>query len=460
MREVTFNFPVQVIAHILGLPRADYPRFQRWAIELTSVTANWERGMAASAALRDYFAEVMAERRATPGDDLISELVRVEVDGRALDDEEIYSFLRLLLPAGVETTYRASGSLLFALLQRPDPVRGALRRPLALPAGLRGGRCAGSHRSRVILRRATRDTELAGVPIEEGADIALLIGAANRDERKYTDPDRYDMFREQRQHVGFGFGVHVCLGMHLARMESRVAINTLFDRLGPFTLGPGRRAAPHRGNGLPLAALAPGGVRSPVTPAEARFGRMGGRANPLRDAAAIVGIGQTEFAKEIDRPEGQLAAEAVVAALRDAGIAPGEVDGLSRSRWSRPTRSPWPRTSGQGTSRTSPRSATAAAPGAPPSGMRPWRSPPGRPRSSWRGGRASAGPAAARPWAAAPSRLPMQGQWTRPFGLLRPVDEVAMLARRYMYEYGGDAGAPGGGRAWRYAPTPTATRRR
>ena len=90
----------------------------------------------------------------------------------------------------------------------------------------------------MILRRATRDTELAGVPIEEGADLALLIGAANRDERKYPDPDRYDMFREQRQHVGFGFGVHVCLGMHLARMESRIAINTLLDRLGPFTLDP------------------------------------------------------------------------------------------------------------------------------------------------------------------------------------------------------------------------------
>ncbi len=90
----------------------------------------------------------------------------------------------------------------------------------------------------VILRRATTDTELAGVAIEKGADVALMIGAANRDERKYTEPDRYDMFRSQRQHVGFGFGVHVCLGMHLARMESRIAVNTLFDRLGPFTLDP------------------------------------------------------------------------------------------------------------------------------------------------------------------------------------------------------------------------------
>ncbi len=116
VRDITFNFPVQVIARILGLPLSDYPKFQRWALELTSVAANFERGMAASATLRDYFVDVMAERRATPGDDLISDLVRAEVDGERLSDEEIYSFLRLLLPAGVETTYRASGSLLFALL--------------------------------------------------------------------------------------------------------------------------------------------------------------------------------------------------------------------------------------------------------------------------------------------------------------------------------------------------------
>jgi cytochrome P450 len=107
----------------------------------------------------------------------------------------------------------------------------------------------------VILRRATRDTELAGVPVEAGADIALLLGAANRDERKYDNPDQFDMFRQVRQHVGFGFGVHVCLGMHLARMETRVAINTLFDRLGDLRLDP----AP--GQELHIEGLA---FRSPI----------------------------------------------------------------------------------------------------------------------------------------------------------------------------------------------------
>jgi cytochrome P450 len=243
VRDVTFNFPVQVIARILGLPREDYPRFQRWALELTSVATNWERGVAASGALREYFADVMEDRRANPGDDLISDLVRAEVDGEHLSDEDIYSFLRLLLPAGVETTYRASGSLLFALLNDPaqmDALHGDRSLfPQAFEEVVRW-----EPPVTVILRRAVTDTVLAGVAIEAGADVALLIGAANRDERKYTDPDRYDMFRSQRQHVGFGFGVHVCLGMHLARMESRIAVNTLFDRLGPLTLDPDADA-PH-----------------------------------------------------------------------------------------------------------------------------------------------------------------------------------------------------------------------
>ncbi len=244
VRTLTFAFPVQVIARILGLPRSDYPKFQRWAVELVSVATNWDRGVAASEALRDYFASVMEERRREPGDDLISELVRCEVDGQRLNDEEIFSFLRLLLPAGVETTYRASGSLLFGLLTNPEQLAAVeADRDLISQAFEEAVRWEPP--VTVILRRAMKDTELAGVPIEAGADVALLLGAANRDERKYERPDDFDMFREVRQHVGFGFGVHVCLGMHLARMETRVAMNTLFDRLTDLRLDPEPRQSVH-----------------------------------------------------------------------------------------------------------------------------------------------------------------------------------------------------------------------
>ncbi len=237
VRELTFNFPVQVIAQILGLPRADYPKFQRCAVEMINTPANWDRGMAASETLRAYFADVLEERRSSPDDDLISELVAVEVDGKKLTDEEIYSFLRLLLPAGVETTYRASGSALFGLLTNPDQLKAVVAdrslMPQVVEEAIRWEPPVG-----VILRRAVRESELAGVTVEEGADVGLLLGAANRDERKYDHPDEFDIFREVRQHVGFGFGVHVCLGMHLARMETRVALNTLFDRIDDIHLDP------------------------------------------------------------------------------------------------------------------------------------------------------------------------------------------------------------------------------
>ncbi len=237
VQELTFNFPVQVIAQILGLPRSDFPMFQRWAIHITSVASNWDRGVAASEALRDYFADVLAERRLHPADDLISELAVCEVDGRRLGDEEIYSFLRLLLPAGVETTYRASGNVLYGLLTNPDQLHKVMADRSLIPDAFEES-IRWEPPVTIILRRAMRDTELAGVPISEGADVALLLGAANRDERKYEHPELFDLFRASRQSVGFGFGVHVCLGMHLARMETRVALNTLFDRLPDIHLDP------------------------------------------------------------------------------------------------------------------------------------------------------------------------------------------------------------------------------
>ncbi len=119
MKEFTFPYPTQIIAGLLGLPREDFPQFQRWSISLLSFTST-PSAVAASKALEDYFTPILADRRDDPRDDLISGLARAEIDGEKLSDEEIFSFLRLLLPAGVETTYRSLGNLLFALLSNPD----------------------------------------------------------------------------------------------------------------------------------------------------------------------------------------------------------------------------------------------------------------------------------------------------------------------------------------------------
>ena len=229
VRELNFGFPVQVISRILGLPMKDYPQFQRWTVELISVAANWDRALLASAQLAEYLTDVLNQRRAEPADDLISDLVVAEVEGERLTDEEILSFLRLLLPAGVETTYRATGNVLFGLLQHPEQLE-ALRADRALFAQAFEESLRWEPPVTMILRRTLRDAELGGVTIPEGTDVGLFLGAANRDPRRYDDPDTFNMFREAQQHVGFGFGVHMCLGMHLARMESRVAVNALLDR--------------------------------------------------------------------------------------------------------------------------------------------------------------------------------------------------------------------------------------
>src|SRR5580658_2148158 len=158
--------------------------------------------------------------------------------------------------------------------------------------------------------------------------------------------------------------------------------------------------------------------------------------SPLQDAAAIVGIGQTEFAKQIDRPEGQLAAEAVVAALADAGIAPSEVDGLSSFTMETTDEVTMAKNVGLGDITFFSQVGYGGGAGCATIGHAAMAIATGQAkvvvawRSRKRGARTN------RPWAAAPSRLPIQAQWTRPFGLLRPVDEIAMLTRRYMFEFG------------------------
>jgi cytochrome P450 len=236
-REFTFPYPTQIIAGLLGLPRADYPQFQRWSISLLSFIINRDRGIAASSALREYFAAILAARRQDPRDDLISSLAQAEIDGERLSDEEIFSFLRLLLPAGVETTYRSTGNLLFGLLSNPELLEAVRADRSLIPQAVEEA-VRWEPPLLTITRVATRDTELAGVPIPAGSTVMPMLGAANRDENRYANPDRFDIFRSPEVHASWGHGVHVCLGMHLARLEMRVALNRLLDRLPNLRLDP------------------------------------------------------------------------------------------------------------------------------------------------------------------------------------------------------------------------------
>ncbi len=237
VRELTFPFPVYVIAGMLGLPREDLPRFHRWAVGLISVAFDFANGLAAAKRLGEYLTPIIEARRAQPKEDIISVLTQAELEGTRLDNEHILGFLRLLLPAGAETTYRSSSNLIFGLLTHPEQLE-AVRQdrsliPRAMEEALRWETPLTG-----IGRLCTEDTEVCGVKIPKGAMVQVSLGAANRDETRWERPDAFDIFRPPKQHMAFAFGPHRCLGMDLARMETDVVINALLDRLPNVRLDP------------------------------------------------------------------------------------------------------------------------------------------------------------------------------------------------------------------------------
>ena len=235
VKQFTFEFPTRVITRLLGLPEEDLTWFRQRAIELISYHIRYQRAFEASAALKDYFLQQIELRRSKPTEDIIGDLVAAEIDGEKLTDEAIYSFLRLLLPAGLETTYRSSGNLIYLLLTHPDQFRAVQGdRELVAPAIEEGLRYETPLTT--VQRSANADTEVEGVPIPKGAVIDVCIGSANRDERRWERPEEFDIFRTHVPHISFAAGEHTCMGLHLARMETRVALEAILDRLTDIRL--------------------------------------------------------------------------------------------------------------------------------------------------------------------------------------------------------------------------------
>jgi cytochrome P450 len=238
VREFTFPYPTKVIAGILGLPPEDYRQFQRWSIAILSFLANQEDAIAASREIEGYMAGILADRRSVPRDDLISGLAQAELDGERLGDDEIFSFLRLLLPAGVETTFRSTGNLLYLLLSHPEQLEAVRSDRTLIPDAIEEAVRLETPLLN-ITRLATKDTDIGGVAVPAGSTVMVMLAAANREDDRYGDPDAFDIFRKNpKPHVSFGHGPHVCLGMHLARVEMRVALNLLLDRLPDLRLDP------------------------------------------------------------------------------------------------------------------------------------------------------------------------------------------------------------------------------
>jgi cytochrome P450 len=237
VEDITSKYPVQVICGLVGVPLEDSAQFHRWAEQINTGPLHPEQGMAASRAMRDYLAPIVEDRRAHPRGDLISDLVHAEIDGERLTDEKIYGFLRLLLPAGAETTFRVMGNALTALLTHPEVLSRVRADRDLLPAVIEETLRWETSVTQVS-RVAAADAEVGGCPIPKGAAISVITGSANHDESRYEHAEEFDVDRPAQYHLAFGTGQHQCLGMHLARLELRVGLDLILDRLPNLRLDP------------------------------------------------------------------------------------------------------------------------------------------------------------------------------------------------------------------------------
>jgi cytochrome P450 len=237
VKALTFEFPTRIISELLGLPREDLDMFRRLSLGLISIQTDIEAGLVAAGELHTYFSDQVQQRRRKPTNDIIGDLCTAEIDGEKLDDEAIIAFLRLLLPAGLETTYRSSGNLLYLLLTHPEQLAMVQRDRSLIPAAMEEGLRVETPLT-MVMRTTTRDVDISGTTIPAGAQVDLCMGSANRDESRWPDSNIFDIQRPRQAHIAFAGGIHMCLGMHLARLETRVMLESLLDRVENLTLEP------------------------------------------------------------------------------------------------------------------------------------------------------------------------------------------------------------------------------
>ena len=230
VKAVTFEFPTRIISTLLGLPREDLDLFRRLSLGLISIQSDIVAGLNAATELHDYFLKQVEQRRRKITDDIIGDLVGAEIEGEKLTDEAIIAFLRLLLPAGLETTYRSSGNLLYLLLTHPEQLAMVNQDRSLIPAAIEEGLRVETPLT-MVMRTTTEEVDIGGKTIPAHAQIDMCMGSANRDESRWTNADKFDIRRPRHAHIAFAGGIHMCLGMHLARLETRVMLNSLLDRV-------------------------------------------------------------------------------------------------------------------------------------------------------------------------------------------------------------------------------------
>jgi cytochrome P450 len=239
---LAYPLPVTVIAELLGLPTSDRELFGSWADRLFKQDTNDPNDPElarkideVTADMLAYLGEHCADRRAHPQDDLISRLAAVEADGERLSDEEVVNFSVVLLLAGHITTTALLGNFVLSVDEHPD-VWAQLRadRSLVEPAIEEVLRYRSSFTQ--VGRATMVETELGGHVVPVDVIVTPWLLSANRDEREFTDPDRFDIHRRDKHHLAFGHGIHFCIGQLLARVEARVAVGVLLDRYAEIRL--------------------------------------------------------------------------------------------------------------------------------------------------------------------------------------------------------------------------------
>ncbi|MDT0378258.1 cytochrome P450 [Streptomyces sp. DSM 42041] len=249
------RFPVNVIADMLGLDKADHDRFHRWYTAVIDFLGNLSgdpevaaRGERTRVEFAEYMFPIIRERRGNPGDDLLSKLCVAEVDGVRMSDEDIKAFCSLLLAAGGETTDKAIAGIFANLLTHPEQLA-AVRADRSLIPKAFAETLRYTPPVHMIMRQSATEVTLSGGTIPAGATVTCLIGAANRDEQRYRDPDRFDIHRDDlstgnafsaaADHLAFALGRHFCVGALLAKAEVETGVGQLLDAMPDVRLADG-----------------------------------------------------------------------------------------------------------------------------------------------------------------------------------------------------------------------------
>ena len=237
--------PMLVIAEMIGVPVADWPRYKRWSDVILKLANTFSRDDEAVTTIKEYGAvtaemkaflpDLIAQRRAAHQDDLLTRLVEAEVDGERLTQQEVLGFVQLLLVGGQETTANLINNAFLCFIENPVQLTKLRAAPNRLPSAIEE---VLRYRSPVqwMPRATRRDVEIQGQVIPAGKLVLPMIGSANRDPKQFRDAGSFDITRDPNPHLAFGHGIHSCLGAPLARLEARIALADLLERLEDFEL--------------------------------------------------------------------------------------------------------------------------------------------------------------------------------------------------------------------------------